>query len=391
MPRKRKRKNKHKGIYQRKEGGIYWIRYAGLDGKIKYESTGSTKFEDAQDLLLKRKYAIKDGKQPELKKIANYTFNELVGKYQDWINGRQRSAKIKAYIINSSGSGLQKKHRKSIPLIEAFGSLPLRRFNTVLVEQLQTDLMNRGLKNSSCNKVLNILKAMFTKAVEWDMVESEVLKRVRKVKLLRDDSKRLRYLSKEECQNLVNACDPHLKPIVITALNTGMRKGEILNLKWDNVDLKHGFILLDVTKNGERREIPINRTLEAAFLNKSIIRRLDVPYVFYDPVTGKPYQDITHSFKSACRRAKILDLHPHDLRHTFASQLIMASVDITTVKELLGHKDIKMTLRYAHLAPSHKVKAVDILDSTLNGQRSVVGERLLEANYTKTIQSVGVR
>ena len=86
---------------------------------------------------------------------------------------------------------------------------------------------------------------MFTKAVEWDMVEEETLKRVRRAKMLEENNRRLRYLSKEECQTLINACDDHLKPIVIMAMNTGMRKGEILSLKWDNVDLNNGFILLD--------------------------------------------------------------------------------------------------------------------------------------------------
>lgn len=118
-----------------------------------------------------------------------------------------------------------------------------------------------------------------------------------------------------------------------------------------------------------------------------LIRRLDVPYVFYDPATGKPYQDVKRSFKTALRKAKIRDFHFHDLRHTFASHLVMAGVDITTVKELLGHKTLTMTLRYSHLAPSHKVKAVDILDNTLNGKVSLVGERFLHTNYTKTIQS----
>jgi len=122
-----------------------------------------------------------------------------------------------------------------------------------------------------------------------------------------------------------------------------------------------------------------------------LIRRLDVPYVFYEPTKGKPYQDVKRSFKTALRKAKIRDFHFHDLRHTFASHLVMAGVDITTVKELLGHKTLTMTLRYSHLAPSHKVKAVDILDNTLNGKISLVGERFLYTNYTKTIQSVGVR
>src|SRR4030042_5265153 len=121
------------------------------------------------------------------------------------------------------------------------------------------------LKPATVNKHISILKAMIKKAVDWNMVEEETLKRARRVKLLTENNKRLRYLSKEECQSLINACDQHLRPAVITALNTGARKEEILSLKWDNVDLKHGFILLDRTKTGDRREIPINDTLRVTF------------------------------------------------------------------------------------------------------------------------------
>jgi integrase len=90
-----------------------------------------------------------------------------------------------------------------------------------------------------------------------------------------------------------------------------MRRGEILTLKWDNVDLKHGFILLDRTKNGERREIPINETLRNTL--ERLIRRLDSPYVFYDHATGKPYQDLKRSFKKACKRAGVTDFHFCDI------------------------------------------------------------------------------
>jgi integrase len=349
-----------KGLYRR--GNVWWIRYAGLDGRIVRESSGYSRFRDAEALLLQRRNDVKEGKQPEVKRITNHIFNEMADQYKVWAE-RQRSYRSKEGFINQ--------------LVEAFGNLPLRRFNSMLVEQFQTERAQRGNKPATINRLVATLKHMFTKAVEWDMVEEQTLKRIRKAKLLEENNRRLRYLSKEECQALINSCDKHLNPIVVCALHTGMRKGEILNLKWDNVDLKHGFILLDQTKNGERREIPINLTLREALTElfqgtKDRPRRLDVPYVFYYPPTGKPYQDVKRSFSTACRRAKIRDFRFHDLRHTFASHLVMARQDLTTVKELLGHKTLTMTLRYAHLAPSHKVKAVEVLDSVLNEKRPIV-------------------
>jgi len=119
---------KVKGIYKR--GSIYWIRYAGLDGRVIFESSGSDKFRDAQTLLVNRRQSITEGKQPEIKRIANFTFNELANNYEKWIEGRQASAKVKGYIIGE--------------LKQRFGNIPLRRFNTVLVEQLQTDLIARN-------------------------------------------------------------------------------------------------------------------------------------------------------------------------------------------------------------------------------------------------------
>ncbi|MHC4293301.1 MAG: site-specific integrase, partial [Planctomycetota bacterium] len=131
----------------------------------------------------------------------------------------------------------------------------------------------------------------------------------------------------------------------------------------DNVDLKHGFILLDKTKNGDRREIPINGTLRSTL--KGLTRHIKEPYVFYDPKAWKRYKNVKRSFATACKRAKLIDFHFHDMRHTFASHLVMSGVDLTTVSKLLGHKDIKMTLRYSHLAPAHMKKAVDMLDIAL--------------------------
>jgi integrase len=227
-----------KGIYKRDNSKFYWIRYAGLDGKTIYESSGSTKFRDAEHLLIKRKNAIKEGKAPVVKQIKNHRFKELADKYSPWMQGRHRSADSKQSRINT--------------MLSYFGNLPLRRFTTLLIEQYQTDLINKGLKPASVNKNISLIKAMMRKAVDWEMVEEETLKRVRAVIQLPENNRRLRYLSLEECQTLLSSCDPHLRPIVITALNTGMRKSEILKLKWESVDLKHGFILLGRTKNNDR-------------------------------------------------------------------------------------------------------------------------------------------
>jgi integrase len=377
-----------KGIFKR--GSVWWLRYSDGFGKIIRESAKTTNFKEALVKLEDQRKAIRDGKEPEpIKRIPNYTFSQLAEEYTKWCE-RQRSFRSKKGFISQ--------------LVETFGNIPLKHFTTKLIEQYQTERLQKGNKPATANRLIATLKHCIHKGYQWEMLSEETLKRLRQVKLLEENNRRLRYLSKEECQTLINSCDSHLKPIVVTALNTGMRKGEILNLKWSNVDLKHGFILLDKTKNGDRRELPINKTLEATFLDTSFVRRIDTPYVFYDHSTGKPYQDVKRSFNTALNRATlekctkcdyqravtekqqnkdtgicpycssdtivqkgIKDFHFHDLRHTFASHLVMAGVDITTVSRLLGHKSLTMTLRYAHLAPSHMVKAADILDSTLNG------------------------
>ena len=223
-------------------------------------------------------------------------------------------------------------------------------------------------KPATINRLLATLKHMINKGYQWEMCSEETMKRVSQVKMLKENNKRLRYLNSDESIELINNCKDVTRSIVITALNTGMRKGEILSLTWDCIDMKHGFILLDMTKNGERREIPINDDLRAVFTN--ITRRIDVPYVFYDKNTGKPYQDIKRSFATACKNSGIWDFHFHDLRHTFASRLVMKGADIVKVSKLLGHKSLTMTLRYSHLAPNDLQNAVNMLNFTGEEKRT---------------------
>ena len=302
-----------KGIYKR--GYTFWIRYAGLDGKIIFETTHKTKQRDAEDLLHRRKTEVLDGNQPEIKKkVLNTSFKELSIEYLKWA-GRLRSFKKKETLVNQ--------------LVRTFGKYPLRMFNTKILEQYQTARLQKGKKvvkeagkfvevankPATINRHIATIKHMFTKAEQWEMVEEGILKKVRSVKLLEENNKRLRYLSREECETLINECNKHLKPIVIMALNTGMRRGEILNLQWDNVDLRHGFILLSMTKNGERREIPLNGTVKTLLEDMKKPKKGNVtslhkgkddnvtslnlsanPYVFYDPITGNPYSELKTGF-----------------------------------------------------------------------------------------------
>ena len=343
------------GLISKPGSKYYWINIKVGHKRI-FESTKTENKRRAQEILsirhaeLLNESAGKESEPQELKEKKEtkpYTFNELAEEYLNWCKGRQASYNVKKYII-------PKEFEKR------FKGMPLNKFNSILIEKLQTECMAKNYKPAYTNKIVTILKHMFTKALEWDMIDKATLEKIRKVKLLKGEIKRLRYLSEEEAERLVFNCEPYLKPIVITALNTGMRRGEIFGLTWDRVDLKNRIILLDKTKNGERREIPINDTLLQAL--SGIVRRLDCNYVFYNPNTLKPFDNIKRSFASALRKSHILDFHFHDLRHTFASRLVMAGVDLITVKELLGHKDIKMTLRYSHLSQAHVRQAISVLD-----------------------------
>lgn len=341
------------GLYRRKDSNVWWMSFT-TNGKMYRKSTETDDKDLARRILKSIEGKIAEGKWfPDTQeKLADFKFRELAEKYKMWTDGRQKSAIWKGYVIKQ--------------LLQEFSGVALNHFTTHMLEHFQTMRLKKGNKPATVNRLLAVISHMFTKAVDWKMMYKHIAQDIN-VRMLPENNRRLRFLSNEECQALIDASDAHLKPIVITAINTGMRRGEILGLRWDrHMDLKHGFILLDNTKNGERREIPINQTLKAIF--HGLTRRIDIPYVFYDLTSGKHYKNVRKSFATACRKAGIRDFHFHDLRHTFASHLVMAGVDLTTVKELLGHKDIKMTLRYAHLASSHKVRAVEILEKSLEGK-----------------------
>jgi integrase len=145
-----------------------------------------------------------------------------------------------------------------------------------------------------------------------------------------------------------------------------LRRGEILNLKWENVNLRERFIEITEQKNGQYSTIPLNST--AVDTLRAIPRRLDSDFVFPGKIQGKPYYDLFCHFERAVKAAKLEGVNFHTLRHTAASHLVMAGVDLATVQEIMRHKTITMTLRYAHLLPAHKRSAVDALQNALAGE-----------------------
>lgn len=214
---------------------------------------------------------------------------------------------------------------------------------------------NSRLSPATINKELMCLKTMFNKAILWGKVRDNPC---RQVKPFRENNQIVRFLAHDEIKTLLAVCRPYMRDIVLFALNTGMRRGEILKLEWPDVDMERNVINVRDTKNGENRKMPINPTVQE--LLKSL--KKDGGRVFKSP-GGNDINDVKKGFHAALKKAKIFKFRFHDLRHTFASHLVMAGIDIMTVKELLGHKRLEMTMRYAHLSPNHKSAAVDTLAS----------------------------
>lgn len=345
------------GIYKR--GKTFWITYMGVDGKQQWESTRSKLKADADYLLACRKKEVAEGITPVTSNRKKYstTFSQLADKYLEFCKS-QKDYKSKAGRVRTLQRTFGEMRLVDISLEDMETYQSARR--TEAKQPKKEGGESSGIVSAATvNRELAVLKNMFSKAEQWELIPESSLKIARKVKLTKENNKRLRFLSVTEMTALVDSCSRGLREIVVFALNTGCRRGEILSLKWDHVDLKHGFIRIADSKNGESRDIPINTALADMF--KGMVRRLDSPYVFTNPDTGTRYQDLKRSFATACRKAAIMDFHFHDLRHTFASHLVMSGVDLTTVSRLLGHKSLAMTLRYAHLAPDHLKKAVEML------------------------------
>jgi len=275
-----------------------------------------------------------------------------------------------------------------------FHGLKLQEITPLLMEKWRLKRKKEGIKSSSINRQMNDLRACLNRAMQWGLLEENPFDKVKPFRV--DSSPKVRFLSTEEEIRIRKQLDKreshlkdgresanhwraergyslygnlkeqsfadYLKPAVLLSLNTGLRRGELFDLKWSEVNLEQNILTVEAetTKTGSTRHIPLNEEaarILAQWKNQSGIKS---QYVFSGK-SGLPFQNLRKSWVAVLKSAQIDNFRWHDLRHTFASKLVMAGVDLNTVRELLGHSDYKMTLRYAHLAPEHKAAAVNKL------------------------------
>jgi integrase len=275
---------------------------------------------------------------------------------------------------------------------ERFLNKDLDQITAWSVEKWKSERIKLGRAPATINYSINTLKGALSRAVEWGLIDSHGLS---KVKTLKHDNTRIRYLNSEEedrlygaifdrnalirekrlsanrhrearhkplqpCLSAVRFVD-YVEPIILTAMHTGLRRGELLSLTWDDIFFPNEYLVVkgSEAKSKKSRTIPLNGTVLEVLKDW----RQQNPFCHYVFVSGedKPLTDIKKPWLKLVEQAGLTNFNFHDLRHHFASKLVMNGVDLNTVRELLGHSDLKMTLRYAHLAPEHKAAAVKLI------------------------------
>lgn len=233
-----------------------------------------------------------------------------------------------------------------------FGDYPLGEITPQLIEQFRASRLELKNAKATVNRYLALLKRMFSLAVEWGFSNSNPAQRVRKFP--EHEFIKERILTPEEEAALLGKCHGRLKPIVIAALNTGMRRGELLALRCEDIDLRRNLLWVKKSKSGKQRAIPVNRTLRATLR--------DLPS--FDAGRGSVFEaaNIQAAFEKARTDAGVPDLRFHDLRHTFATRLVDRGVDIITIQKLLGHSTVVITQRYTHARDDRAYQAVAALD-----------------------------
>jgi len=333
---------KHRGVYEHPPGsGVWWIHYYA-DGRRHRERVGGK--QAAINRYQQRKTEAREGRLPTPQRnIALDTF------VREYLEGER--LRLRAY---------DEYERHGRVWIERFGHCPLRR---IIPLDIQTWATRRReeVEPATVNRELSFLRRVFNVALSNGLIERNPVKSVR---FYHEPSGRVRYLGEDEEAKLAAKFSEANWRIIAFAMNTGLRQGEQFGLRWEHVNLTSRVLTIPRSKHGGARHVPLNDTTMAIL--RALPSRFHGRWVF-PSTTGKTPLNATNfrqrTFNPAVRGARIEDFRWHDLRHTFASRLAMNGVDLKTIRELLGHKTLAMTLRYAHLSPSHLHQAVKQLDA----------------------------
>ncbi len=332
------------GVYKKKriDGTFAWF-YDFSFNRRRFRGVGGTTKTQALRVMEKVREKVLSGEYELKKKITNPRIDHFS------VTFLSRREHLKSY----------SRDKLSVELLCAF--FKSKHLHEITPNHIEDYISYRRktVANATINRELACLKRMYSLAIKWgDAKKNPVIE----ITFLKEPPGRTRFLTKDEITTLVGKSADFFKPVLITALNTGMRHSEIIDLTWDRVHIKNvidPYIELDITKNGKKRFIPLNDTM-IELLNDLAVQKKHDQYVFINS-KGRKFQRTTKPFKTALKKAGILDFRFHDLRHTFASYFVMSGGDLLTPKEILGHSSMKMVERYTHLASAHKRKQMNNL------------------------------
>jgi integrase len=326
-------------LYQR--GRIWYADYYVRGDRVQ-ESTGTANRREAEKFYALRISEIERGVYA---KPVKTTISEFGEKYLEYAKANKRSWMRDQQIIEH--------------LNRFFGATVLCDIGPLSIERYKLQRI-QSVSPATVNREIALLKHLFNMAERWGLYRGR--NPVRDVKFLAEDNLQFRFLSGAEEETLLGACSPYLEDLVLFAINTGLRLNEILNLRWEEVDLDNGVVKMLVQKNRRMLEVPLNEKALAVVKGWHGLRKCE--YVFYNPETGGQWKDLWLGLQKACRKAGINDVTWHTFRHTFASRLTRAGADLVTVKELLGHSSVSVTMRYAHTNRDSKIRAVKLLNQS---------------------------
>lgn len=333
--------------------------------RIKGSPPQSAAFErltDARRWVQQTEAAIREGRHFKTVESKKHTVGELIDRYiVDVLPSKPKSRKKQEAQLRWW------KARIGVYLLSDLTPARIAEFR----DRLSAEPTRRGAIHSP-STVLRYMAALshaLSVAVrEWGWLEDSPMRRVTKPK---EPKGRVRFLSDEERLRLLAACKeaqcPYLYTAVVLALSTGMRHGEIMNLRWVDVDLAMGRVILQDTKNGERRNVPLTGHAHAEIEKLSKARRVDCDLLFPNTNYGekaRPYA-VRKSWNAALRKAGIKDFRFHDLRHSTASYLAMNGATLSEIAEVLGHKTLQMIKRYAHLSEAHTTSVVRAMNERM--------------------------